>query len=167
MQYLKGFSARPATSAILATAMSLLLNQELLVSGVDYFNDKAAINPFMDAKVPVSIPEATKEHLAIRRAFEAAGIAVRQVKPPQSCQDGVYTANWGLERGGTVVLARLPNARTGEEAYAQAAFESLGKTVVKVPGKLRFSGQGDALPCGPYLFCGQTYRADPDRKSVV
>lgn len=28
-------------------------------------------------------------------------------------------------------------------------------------GPLRFSGQGDALPCGNLLFCGSTYRTDP------
>lgn len=147
--------------------MPVTLNQKVIVSGVDYFNDTAAINPFMDAQVPVDREVATQEHLAIRRAFEAAGIEVHQVKPPLDCQDGVYTANWGLERNGTVVLARLPNARTGEEAYAQSVFESFGKTVVKVPNNLRFSGQGDALPCGNYLFCGQTYRSDPEAQAFV
>ncbi len=147
--------------------MSLTLNQKVIVSGVDYFNDTAAINPFMDAQVPVDRAVATEEHLAIRHAFEAAGMAVHQVKPPQDCQDGVYTANWGLERNGTVVLARLPNARTGEEAYAQSVFESFGKKVMKVPGDLRFSGQGDALPCGNYLFCGQTYRSDPEAQAFA
>jgi N-dimethylarginine dimethylaminohydrolase len=140
--------------------MSLLLNQEVLMSGVDYFNDTAAINPFMDASVPIDIAAATAEHAAIHKAFESAGIAVKQIKPPEGCQDGVYTANWGLERNGTVVLARLPNARKGEEAYASKAFAHLGKRVVTVPEGLRFSGQGDALPCGPYLFCGLGYRSD-------
>ena len=35
-----------------------------------------------------------------------------------------------------------------------------GKTVVHVPEGLRFSGQGDALPCGNFLFAGQGYRSD-------
>lgn len=147
--------------------MPITLNQKVIVSGVDYFNDTAAINPFMDAQVPVDRQVATAEHLAIRRAFEAAGIEVHQVKPPADCQDGVYTANWGLERNDTVVLARLPNARMNEEAYAQTVFESFGKKVLKVPDNLRFSGQGDALPCGNYLFCGQTYRSDPEAQKFV
>jgi N-dimethylarginine dimethylaminohydrolase len=147
--------------------MSLSLNQAVLVSGVDYFNDQAAINPFMDASIPVNLATATTEHTAIRKAFETAGIKATQVKPPEGCQDGVYTANWGLERAGTVVLARLPNARQGEEAYAHHIFESLGKKVVTVPENWRFSGQGDALPCGNYLFCGSGYRSDPEAQAFA
>lgn len=147
--------------------MSLLLNQAVLMSGVDYFNDAAAINPFMDAAVPVHIETAAAEHAAIRKAFESASIEVTQVRPPEGSQDGVYTANWGLERSGTVVLARLPNARQAEEAYARQVFEGLGKKVVEVPGNYRFSGQGDALPCGNYLFCGQTYRSDLEAQAFA
>ncbi len=33
----------------------------------------------------------------------------------------------------------------------------LGKEVVRVPGGAHFSGQGDALPCGPYLLAGSGY----------
>lgn len=137
------------------------------MSGVDFFNDTAAINPFMDNSIPVSISAATNEHNDIREALETAGVTVHQVTPPEGCQDGVYTANWGLERNNTVVLARLPNARKGEEAYARSVFESLGKTVIEVPGNFRFSGQGDALPCGELLFCGQTYRADPEAQTFA
>lgn len=137
------------------------INKTVLMSGVDYFNDQAAINPFMDASVPVDLAKASLEHRAIKQAFETAGIEVTQVKPPEDCQDGVYTANWGLERSGTVVLARLPNARQAEEAYAQSVFESVGKKVIKVPQGLKFSGQGDSLPCGDFLFCGSGYRSDP------
>lgn len=147
--------------------MTLLLNQKVLMSGVDYFNDLAAINPFMDASVPIDLSYAAEEHAAIKSAFETAGIEVTQVKPPESCQDGVYTANWGLERGGVVVLARLPNARQKEEAYARAVFESLGKQIVEVPSNYKFSGQGDALPCGNFLFCGSGYRSDPEAQKFA
>ena len=132
------------------------------MSGTDYFSATAAINPFMHNSIAISLENAGREHSMIRQALEAAGITVHKITPPTGCQDGVYTANWGLERNNTVILARLPNARKGEEAYARAAFEALGKTVIDVPGEYRFSGQGDALPCGDYLFCGQTYRADPE-----
>lgn len=147
--------------------MNPIQNQHLVMSGVQYFNDTAAINPFMDANMPIDLTEAATEHAAIKAAFENAGIAVTQVAPPKDCQDGVYTANWGLERGGTVVLARLPNARAGEEVYAEAVFKKLGKTVVWVPENWRFSGQGDALPCGNYLFCGSGYRSDPEAQAFA
>jgi len=32
--------------------------------------------------------------------------------------------------------------------------------VIHVPDGLKFSGQGDALACGDYLFCGSGYRSD-------
>ncbi|HUB93168.1 MAG TPA: hypothetical protein VMB52_01550 [Verrucomicrobiae bacterium] len=140
--------------------MLIALNQRLVISGVEYFNDQAAINPFMDASVPIDLAAAAAEHVRVRQAYESAGITVYQVPPPTSCQDGVYTANWGLERDNTVVLARLPNARKAEEAYAAEVLRAFGKTIIYVPGDLHFSGQGDALPCGEYVFCGQGYRSD-------
>ena len=36
----------------------------------------------------------------------------------------------------------------------------MGYTVHQVPNNWRFSGQGDALACGDYLFCGSNYRSD-------
>lgn len=138
------------------------------MSGVDYFDDGQAINPFMDSSVKIDLEAAAQEHAAIRQALESAGVTVYQVPPPQGCQDGVYTANWALVRGDTAVMARLPSARKGEEAYAAQILEQqFGKRLVYVPDGLRFSGQGDALPCGPYLFCGSGYRSDEAAQAFV
>jgi len=139
----------------------MMLNKNVLMSGVDYFDDQAAINPFMDSLVPIDRVAAAVEHAAIKQALEDAGVTVHQVKPPIDCQDGVYTANWALCRGDKAVLATLPPAREAEEAYAKEVLESFGKTVYKVPNDWHFSGQGDALPCGNYLFAGSGYRTDP------
>ena len=130
------------------------------MSGADFFDDTSPINPYMDERVPIDRELAKAEHARIREALEAAGVNVQQVPAPANCQDGVYTANWALVRGDTAVLARLPNARSGEEFYAETILRSLGKRVVRVPEGLRFSGQGDALPCGNFLFAGQGYRSD-------
>jgi len=136
------------------------MNTTVLMSGVEWFDDAAAINPFMDADLVIDREKALAEHDAIRAALEQAGVTVVKVDAPEKCQDGVYTANWALVRGNTAVLARLPNARKAEEAYAEQVLTDLGKRVVKVPEGLRFSGQGDALPCGEYLFTGVGYRSD-------
>jgi N-dimethylarginine dimethylaminohydrolase len=80
------------------------------------------------------------------------------VAPPVGCQDGVYTANWGLCRNGHCVLSALPNKRQAEAPYAESVIKELGQQTVKAP--FRFSGQGDALPCGKLLFCGSNYRTD-------
>lgn len=138
----------------------MLINQKVLMSGVDYFNDGFAINAYMDDSVPVDVEQAQTEHQAIRHALEDAGVEVVQVKPPHGCQDGVYTANWGLCRGDTVVLSALPNKRQAEEPYAADVLSRLGKRLVYVPKGLKFSGQGDALACSDYLFIGSNYRTD-------
>lgn len=145
----------------------MLINQKVLMSGADYFNDGFAINAYMDDSVPVDVEQAIAEHLAIRHALEDAGVEVVQVKPPHGCQDGVYTANWGLCSGDTVVLSSLPNKRQDEEPYAADVLSQLGKRLVYVPSDLKFSGQGDALPCGDYLFVGSHYRTDPSVRQFL
>ncbi len=141
------------------------INSTVLMSGTDYFNDEFAINAYMDDTAPIDLEEAATEHHAIRKAFEEAGMHVVKVHPPEDCQDGVYTANWGLVRGDTVILSNLPNKRKGEEAYAQDVLSTYGKKIIEAP--YHFSGQGDALPCGDLLFMGSDYRTDPRMHDVV
>jgi len=137
------------------------------MSGVDYFDDGQAINPFMVQTEAIDLQKARAEHQQIRQAFESASISVIQVDPPASCQDGVYTANWALVRGGKAVMARLPNARKAEEVYAEHVLQSQGIKTVLLPDNQKFSGQGDALPCGDLLFCGSQYRSDVAAQQFV
>lgn len=160
-------SLTAAPNQIAQNKSGVLMNKTVLMSGADFFDDGQAINPYMNKKVRVDVARATKEHTAIKTALESAGIKVIQVKPPESCQDGVYTANWALVRGNKAVMSTLPNARKGEEPYAEQVLKDLGKTVYKVPDGLHFSGQGDALPCGNYLFAGSGYRTDPAAHQFV
>jgi N-dimethylarginine dimethylaminohydrolase len=144
-----------------------MINQTVLMSGVDYFDDSQPINPFMTRQEPIDREKAKAEHDQIKQALESAGVKVIQVEPPAGCQDGVYTANWALVRGNKAVMASLPGARKGEEVYAEHALMAQGKEIVHVPEGFKFSGQGDALPCGNYLFCGSTYRSDPAAQAFV
>lgn len=137
------------------------------MSDVDYFDDGFAINAYMDTHIPVDRAAARAEHQAIRAAFEQAGIKVIQVPAPTDCQDGVYTANWGLCRGNKVILSALPNKRQAETPYAARVLKELGKEIITPPAGMRFSGQGDALPCGNLLFMGSTYRTDPEAHDFV
>lgn len=130
------------------------------MSGVDYFSNAQAINSYMSKNDVIDIEKARKEHQSIREALETAGIKVISVPPPKDCQDGVYTANWALIRGHKAVMARLPSARSGEEPYAEMVLRDLGKEIIHVPEEFKFSGQGDALPCGKYLLAGSGYRSD-------
>lgn len=137
------------------------------MSGANYFGDHEALNPYMHQDAPIDRAQAQAEHDAIRTALEQAGVKVIKVDPPADCQDGVYTANWALVRGDMAVLATLPGARKSEELYAEQILQNLGKTVVRVPNGLHFSGQGDALPCGNYLFCGTGYRTEPSTHQFI
>jgi N-dimethylarginine dimethylaminohydrolase len=137
------------------------------MSGVDYFDDGQAINPFMDKTVKIDIEKARAEHQEITQALQSAGVEVKVVPPPKDCQDGVYTANWALVREDKAVLSNLPNARRGEESYAEKVLKDLGKITYKIPSDIHFSGQGDALPCGNYLFAGTGYRTQPEAHKFV
>ncbi|HWT40633.1 MAG TPA: arginine deiminase-related protein [Dongiaceae bacterium] len=136
-----------------------MINTTVLMSDALNFSSEQAINPYyFDSHT--NTDRAQVEHTAIRDAFTKAGITVITVPSPTDSQDGVYTANWALVRGNKAVLARLPNVRKAEEAYAKRILQEQGKEVIEVPNDLRFSGQGDALACGDYLFCGSGYRSD-------
>ncbi|MEO6513765.1 MAG: amidinotransferase [Candidatus Saccharimonadales bacterium] len=148
--------------------MSPTINRTVLMSGVDYFDDQQAINPFMNKAVVIDRDAAKREHTLIKEALQETGVKVIQISAPKDCQDGVYTANWGLVRGNKAVMSRLPNARKGEEPYAAEVLRDLGKEVIVLPDNFKkFSGQGDSLPCGNYLFAGSSYRSDPDAQAFV
>ena len=137
------------------------------MSSAQYFDDGQAINPFMKKNLAIDRSRAQAEHDQIRQALQDNGVEVVPISAPQDCQDGVYTANWALIRGDTAVMSTLPNARKGEEPYAEQALKNLGFKTIKVPGDLHFSGQGDALPCGDLLFIGTGYRTDPAAHEFV
>lgn len=143
------------------------INTKVLMSGAEFFDDAQAINSYMDDHVPVDVAKAVAEHNEIMRCFAEAGIEVVKVDPPKACQDGVYTANWALVIGGKAVLSNLPNARKAEEPYAHAELHKLGLNTVKLPPELRFSGQGDALPCGDYILVGSDYRTSPEVHPIL
>jgi N-dimethylarginine dimethylaminohydrolase len=136
----------------------MLINKKVLMSGAEYFDDGFAINPYMDDQIPIDLDKALAEHAEIRRCFEEAGIEVIKVPAPINCQDGVYTANWALIHGQKALMSNLPNKRKAEEPYAEEILQNLGFEIVKFPENLHFSGQGDSLPCGRYLFTGSNYR---------
>jgi len=136
-----------------------MINRTVLMSDALNFSAEQAINPYYgDSHTETS--KAQAEHDSIRLAFENAGIEVIKVPSPSTSQDGVYTANWALVRGKKAILARLPDVRKAEEEWARQHLVDLGIEVIDAPAGLKFSGQGDALACGDYLFCGNGYRSD-------
>lgn len=138
--------------------MQPALNRTVLMSDARYFRVEE-LNPYSHTADQPDASAADSELTAIQTALTQAGIQVKRVAAPPDCQDGVYVANWALCRSGTAVMSYLPNLRRAEQAYAERCLSELGLQIVKAP--YRFSGQGDALPCGNYLFCGSVYRTDP------
>jgi N-dimethylarginine dimethylaminohydrolase len=150
---------------IIITKMALI-NRTVLMSDAQNFSTTQAINPYYDDR-SVDLLKAISEHQSIAQALSAAGIAITTIASPVDSQDGVYSANWALVRGDKAILARLPAVRKAEEAYAKQALQQLGKTVIEVPVGLKFSGQGDALACGNFLFCGKGYRSDEEAQEFA
>jgi len=143
-----------------------LINKTVLVSDANNFSIEAPINPHYGFS-PLDKTKAILEHQTVVELFKQASISVVQVPSPLNCQDGIYTANWALVRGGKAILSRLPNVRKNEEEYAENILKNLGKAVIHVPGDYRFSGQGDCLACGNYLLAGSGYRSDPEAQSFA
>ena len=136
-----------------------MINRTVLMSNALNFSAEQAINPYYNDS-HTEVLKAQAEHDSIRLAFENAGIKVIQVSSPTTSQDGVYTANWSLVRGDKAILDRLPDIRKSEEDWARQELTNLGINVIDAPEGLKFSGQGDALACGNFLFCGNGYRSD-------
>lgn len=138
----------------------------MLVTDAENFSVDQPINPYYNSS-PLDKQKASLEHQAIVNLFKQSDIEVIKVASPPRCQDGIYTANWALIKDGRAVLARLPNARKAEEAYAEQVLTELGLQVTYVPNEYKFSGQGDSLPCGKYLLAGSGYRSDPEAQNFA
>ena len=143
-----------------------MLNQKLLVSGAEFFADDFKINPYYGGDA-INQAKAIAEHKAILGCFKQASIELVKVDAPADCQDGVYTANWAITKNGKAVMSRLPQARKAEEPYAKQQLQKLGYEIYEVPNNLMFSGQGDSLRCGNYLFAGSGYRSEPEAQKFV
>lgn len=129
------------------------------MSGAEYFS-AVGNNSYSHIDIQPDRERAMADFQNVQAAVKKAGVKVIKVDPPPDCPDGVYTANWALCRGNKAVLSSLPKTRQEETPYAEKVLRDLGKEIIRVPEGLRFSGQGDAIPCGDYLFAGSGYRTD-------
>lgn len=119
-----------------------MINSRILMTDANHIGI-AGINAYEDVSHGPNRAAAIAQFATIQTALKSAGIQIEHIPSPPGEQDGVYTANWAITRDGRALLSRLPNARSGEEAYAQAALIKLGYQVRR-PSHI-FSGQGDVL----------------------
>lgn len=141
------------------------LNRRMLVSDAEHIASKG-LNAQETPHDQPNVPAAVEEHKAAVAAYVKAGIKIEHVASPAGCQDGVFTANWGLSWGGRVLLSRLPNLRRAEEPHAERALKDLGFEVRRA--KHLFSGQGDSLPIGGNrVIMGRGFRNSPEAAREV
>jgi len=136
------------------------LNDRLLVSDARFLEPKG-INAYEHTNDQPDLAASIAEHEAAVAAYKQAGIQVEQVSSPPDCQDGVFTANWGLTWKGRALMSNLPNLRQAEEPYAEATLKNLGFETRQA--SVLFSGQGDALIIGGNrVLIGNGYRTNPE-----
>ncbi|WP_414820558.1 dimethylarginine dimethylaminohydrolase family protein [Streptomyces tricolor] len=141
------------------------LNTELLMCDAENFRIDYVINPYMHTGRQPDRLAVLAEHEAIAKAHAAAGRTVRFMKSAPECPDMVYTANGALVAGGRAVLGAPPAPRRPEIPYFRAWLTAYGLEVHDAP--YAFSGQGDALVCGPLLLAGHGQRTDRRMHAVL
>jgi N-dimethylarginine dimethylaminohydrolase len=140
------------------TLLERPVNTHLLVSDADHFRVDYEINPYMSTDDQPDRSAAVAEHDAIVAAHRGAGRTVERLPSAPDCPDMVFTANAALVSGRVAVLGNLPEPRRPETPHHRAWLHERGYDVLQAP--YRFSGQGDALPCGELLLAGHGQRTD-------
>ncbi|MEV7045650.1 arginine deiminase-related protein [Amycolatopsis sp. NPDC051061] len=135
-----------------------MTHQRLLMCSPRYFRIDYEINPYMHVGVQPDVDAAITEHENIVEAHLAAGRKIEFVDADPSCPDMTYTANAAVVRGNRAVLATLPPERAPETPHHRAWLESHEFEVAST--RYAFSGQGDALACGPLLLAAHGQRTD-------
>ncbi|MBI4354645.1 MAG: amidinotransferase [Candidatus Omnitrophica bacterium] len=86
---------------------------------------------------------------------------VRLIRPVRGLPDLVFTANAGLVADGVLIRSnfRFPE-RQGEEAVVEGYFQRHGYQIVRLPRRVNFEGEGDAVWIGSTLLLGFRFRSD-------
>jgi ornithine--oxo-acid transaminase len=128
------------------------------------------INPWMAGNLHASSRErAAEQWRELHRAL-AEFADVELIEPQAGLPDMVFTANAGLERNGIVVLSSFFHPeRQAEEPYFRRWFQSAGYTVLDLPRKVSFEGEGDALfsTDGSRLWAGYGPRTSRESHSLL
>ena len=126
------------------------------------YDVRYVINPWMSLQNNPDIPRARRQWDSLYRTLaEDIGATVELIPQASDCPDMVFTANAGVVRGKSALLARFRHPqRQPEEARFQAWFEEHGYRVETPPAGCNFEGEGDALFVGDTLVAGYLKRSD-------
>ena len=135
--------------------------RRLLLCPPDHYGIEYEINPWMRRTRNAESKLARAQWSSLHDALRSLGCQVDLLTPQPGLPDLVFTANAGLVIGHRFVLSNFRHKeRRGEEVHLERWFTGHRFEVVKLPPKLVFEGEGDALFCGDVLFCGYKFRSD-------
>ncbi len=135
--------------------------RKLLLCPPDHYGIEYEINPWMKRSQGAVLPLARAQWQGLYEQLQSLGCPIELVAPQPHLPDMVFTANAGLVVGTRFIRSnfRYPERR-GEEAHFENWFAERSYEVVRLPEKMFFEGEGDALFCGQTLFCGYRFRSD-------
>ncbi len=135
--------------------------RKVLVCTPDYYGIEYEINPWMSRARKADSALAKSQWRGLNDTLQSLGCQVSLVSPQPKLPDMVFTANAGLVVGQQFIRSnfRYPERR-GEAEHFEQWFREHDYEVVRLPEKLFFEGEGDALFCGEVLFCGYRFRSD-------
>jgi N-dimethylarginine dimethylaminohydrolase len=133
----------------------------LLLCPPDYYGIEYEINPWMHKERGADRALTTTQWRGLYETLLKLGADLELVAPRPALPDMVFTANAGLLVGRRAILSNFRHKeRQGEAEHFGRWFERRGFEVVRLPEKLIFEGEGDALFSGEVLFCGYRFRSD-------
>lgn len=135
--------------------------RKLLLCPPDYYGIEYEINPWMNRSRKVVPALARSQWQTLSGTLQSLGCQISLIAPQPRLPDMVFTANAGLVAGQTFIRSnfRFPE-RGGEAEHFEKWFRERDYEVVRLPDKVFFEGEGDALFCGEVLFCGYRFRSD-------
>jgi N-dimethylarginine dimethylaminohydrolase len=139
-------------------------NRTFLMCPPDHFTVEYAINPWMDASVPVDAALAVKQWELLRTTLRDLGHTVHVLDPVPGLPDMVYAANGAFSIDGTVYGARFRYPQRAAEALAHRDFYAASGWRFAGPVHVN-EGEGDFayLPgaYGGVVLAGYGFRTEP------
>lgn len=155
-------AAAPSTAA---PTVRIATPRHYLMCPPEHFAVTYAINPWMDATLPVDPARALQQWETLRRTYLDLGHRVDVIAPEPALPDMVFAANGGLVVGGRALGARFthPERRPEGPAYQrwfQAAVRDGDLKEAAVPVATN-EGEGDFLVVGDVVLAGYGFRTQP------
>src|SRR4030095_14166519 len=135
--------------------------RRLLLCPPEHYGIEYEINPWMDRTRETNRALASTQWQWLRDTLQSLGGTLDFMEPQPGLPDMVFTANAGLVVGTKFIRSNFRHhERRGEAAFCEKWFSEHDFEVVRLPERLVFEGEGDALFSGDVLFCGYRFRSD-------